>query len=404
MQRLTILIIDDQSFIIEAVKADLLRHFTDTKLHFIEANSGDEACDIIDTQHLDLIISDLKMDLGDGLTVINHLSSTPKSKDIPIAIISTTDLRTLDLIKNIAISANVNLVGIYQKPLQVQSLKSDFMINRMFYDPDTVAEKPEMVSPADVNALISDEQIILLYQPQIDIQQQRIVGFEVLARLNHLQYGYIHPQQFIHLISKELVNKFSLTVIEQAMSLWHSQKIPYPLSVNLSTENITDSSFIESLKRLMAQYKSVKLTVEITEDSAMNCQASLFEAVARLIFAGVKISLDDFGKCYSSFDRLDKLPFKELKIDREYVTDMMRNPNHLAIVTAILTMTEKLDLTVVAEGVESLEVLTKLKELGCKVVQGFYFSHPIEGRHVSQWLDNNLSGDLFSEGIFNGDI
>lgn len=404
MQRLTILIIDDQCFIIEAIKADILKHFTDTSVQFIEANSGEQACSIIDTQHLDLIISDLKMDNGDGLTVINHLSSTSTLKDIPVAIISTTDVRTLDLIKNIAISADVNLVGIYQKPLQVQTLKSDFMINRMFYDPDTVPDEPKMVSPEDVNTLITDEQIILLYQPQVDIQQQKIVGFEVLARLNHLQYGYIHPQQFIHLISKDLVNKFSLTVIEQAMSLWHSQNIPYPLSVNLSTENITDPGFIDSLKQLMARYKSVKLTVEITEDSAMNCEASLFEAVARLILSGVKISLDDFGKCYSSFDRLDKLPFKELKIDREYVTDMMKNPNHLAIVSAILTMTAKLELTVVAEGVESLEVLSQLKELGCEVVQGFYFSHPIEGRYVSKWLDDNQSGDLFSEGIFNGNL
>ncbi len=397
MQRLTILLIDDQSFIIEALKADIMRHFTDTSVQFIEANSGEQACDIINTQEVDLIISDLKMDHGDGLTVINHLGSTGRFKDIPVAIISTTDLRTLDLIKNIAISADVNLVGIYQKPLQIPTLKSDFMLNRMFYDPQTSIHKPEIVTAEDVNSLITDEQIILLYQPQVDIQAHKIVGFEVLARLNHLQYGYIHPQQFIHLISKDLVNQFSLTVIEQAMSLWHRQNIPYPLSVNLSTENITDPIFIESLKQLLQSYNSVKLTVEITEDSAMNCEASLFEAVARLIFAGVTISLDDFGKCYSSFERLDKLPFKELKIDREYVTDMMKNPNHLAIVSAILSMTEELDLTVVAEGVESLEVLQKLKELNCRVVQGFYFSPPLEGRHVAKWIAENPAEKLFRD-------
>ncbi|WP_330148582.1 EAL domain-containing response regulator [Shewanella oncorhynchi] len=390
---MNILIIDDQRFIRETMKADIHKYLAQDNVEIYEASNGNQGIELILAVEakLDLVILDLKMDQGDGIAVINMLASEPRFTVIPIAVISSSDKRTLELVDSIITGLKLNLLGVFAKPINVNDILTPLLDasddrNRVHQDESIVQD---MAANINVRQLLKNEQLILCYQPKINLKTKEIIGFEVLSRLCDQSNGYIYPDVFLPLVNQQGLNSlFSRMVISQALQCWSRQPLlmAFALSINITADDLTCDELIEYIIECGREYKQIHLILELTESQEIINQDRVLNSIARLIINNIDISLDDFGKSYSTYDRLDAIPFKEIKIDKSFVSDMDINHQHYLIVESTIALAQKMHVKVVAEGVETSAIELILSELGCDVAQGYLYSPPIEGRYLIDWI------------------
>ena len=390
---MNILIIDDQRFIRETMKADIHKYLAEDNVEIYEASNGNQGIELILAVEakLDLVILDLKMDQGDGIAVINMLASEPRFTAIPIAVISSSDKRTLELVDSIITGLKLNLLGVFAKPINVNDILTPLLDasddrNRAHQDESIVQD---MAANINVRQLLKNEQLILCYQPKINLNTKEIIGFEVLSRLCDQSNGYIYPDVFLPLVNQQGLNSlFSRMVISQALQCWSRQPLlmAFALSINITADDLTCDELIEYIIECGREYKQIHLILELTESQEIINQDRVLNSIARLIINNIDISLDDFGKSYSTYDRLDAIPFKEIKIDKSFVSDMDINHQHYLIVESTIALAQKMHVKVVAEGVETSAIELILSELGCDVAQGYLYSPPIEGRYLIDWI------------------
>ena len=390
---MNILIIDDQRFIRETMKADIHKYLAEDNVEIYEASNGNQGIELILAVEakLDLVILDLKMDQGDGIAVINMLASEPRFTAIPIAVISSSDKRTLELVDSIITGLKLNLLGVFAKPINVNDILTPLLDAsddryRAHQDESIVQD---MAANINVRQLLKNEQLILCYQPKINLKTKEIIGFEVLSRLCDQSNGYIYPDVFLPLVNQQGLNSlFSRMVISQALQCWSRQPLlmAFALSINITADDLTCDELIEYIIECGREYKQIHLILELTESQEIINQDRVLNSIARLIINNIDISLDDFGKSYSTYDRLDAIPFKEIKIDKSFVSDMDINHQHYLIVESTIALAQKMHVKVVAEGVETSAIELILSELGCDVAQGYLYSPPIEGRYLIDWI------------------
>lgn len=390
---MNILIIDDQRFIRETMKADIHKYLAEDNVQIFEACNGNQGIELlIDIEVvLDLIIIDLKMDQGDGIAVINMLASEPRFAAIPIAVISSSDKRTLELVDNIITGFRLNLLGVFAKPINVNDILTpllDVSSDRHHSHQHQLVVQNRAAN-INVRQLLKDEQLILCYQPKINLRTKEIMGFEVLSRLCDQSNGYIYPDVFLPLVNQQGLNSlFSRMVISQALQCWSRQPslTAFALSINITADDLTCDELIEYIIECGHEHKHIHLILELTESQEIINQDRVLNSIARLIINNIDISLDDFGKSYSTYDRLDAIPFKEIKIDKSFVSDMDINHQHYLIVESTIALAQKMHVKVVAEGVETSAIEAILSELGCDVAQGYLYSPPVEGRYLIDWI------------------
>jgi diguanylate cyclase (GGDEF)-like protein len=235
----------------------------------------------------------------------------------------------------------------------------------------------------EVRGALARGEFILHYQPLVDLQSANIVGVEALVRWRHPEQGLLAPPRFIPLIEQTaLVGPFTLHVIDAALKqlmAWRAQGIQLGMSVNLSARNLLDSELPASIAALLQRYQLPPgaLTVEVTESAAMVDPERAVTVLAALRAAGVGVSVDDFGTGNASIEYLARLPASELKIDRSFITHILDDPRAQAIVRSTIDLARNLELSVVAEGIETEEVAEHLAALGCETGQGYLFSRPL---------------------------
>lgn len=245
---------------------------------------------------------------------------------------------------------------------------------------------------ADVRKAIESDQLLLHYQPKIDLTTGQVVGVEALVRWQHPQHGFIPPDQFIPLTEHTgLIKPLSLWVLEHALHqcrLWHDEGLTIHVAVNLSARNLTDAHLSATVAELltMSGVQPDWLKVELTESAIMTDLFHSLHTLSRLHEMGVRISVDDFGTGHSSLSYLKRLPISEIKIDRSFVKDMKIDANDQRIVRATITLGHDLGLQAVAEGVEDHDVCRLLTELGCDLAQGYYVSRPLPADLCTDWL------------------
>jgi EAL domain-containing protein (putative c-di-GMP-specific phosphodiesterase class I) len=236
------------------------------------------------------------------------------------------------------------------------------------------------------------------YEQQIDLKSGHLTGFEMLARWNSPRFGLVSPEVFIPVAEEiELISDLSETLIRQALvdaRDWHPS---LTLSVNISPIQLRDPWFAQRLLRLLVEsgFPSGRLEIEITE----SCLHENINAVRAMIVSlrnqGIRVSLDDFGTGYSSLAQLRSLPFDRLKIDRSFVTEMTRDGGNSELVRAIISLGRGLALPVTAEGIEDLEVLAALQDMGTIKGQGFLYGRPEDAAATRHRLSElNLLADL----------
>ncbi len=233
----------------------------------------------------------------------------------------------------------------------------------------------------------------LHYQPQINLKTSEISGCEALLRWNHNDLGFLSPGEFIPIAEQTgLIHELSAWVASETVKLLHHTENTYPdlkFSINLSAKDVCEDEIAVHLRNLQHQYPftSARLTLEVTESAVANNIQNLILTLTNLQAMGFRTSLDDFGTGYSSLYYLKQLPVNELKIDRSFVVDLAKKKDDFIIPT-VISMAKRLKIDVVAEGVESFEVMRSLASIGCDTAQGFYYSKPLPRVDFFNWVES----------------
>ncbi|MDC3425877.1 EAL domain-containing protein [Aquibacillus sp. 3ASR75-11] len=243
------------------------------------------------------------------------------------------------------------------------------------------------------NAL-EKNQFFIHYQPKVSLESEQIEGVEALLRWEHEELGLVSPNEFIPVIEEtgmiHAIGEWILKTVCTQHKVWRDQGYPtLKVAVNLSPIQLKDPDIIEKITDILQETNMEPewLEFEITETSLIENKKEATKILKKLRKMGIRIAIDDFGTGYSSLHLLKRLPVDILKIDRAFIQD---NDDH-AILESILEMAKKLQLTVVAEGVETKEQLDYLKDQYCQEAQGFFISHPLSKEKLESFVNAQLS-------------
>ncbi len=274
-----------------------------------------------------------------------------------------------------------------------------------FNESMNMAAVERMTMENELRKAISNKEFVLYYQPKIDIISGEIKGVEALIRWQHPVHGLVPPNKFIPVAEDSgLIVPMGEWIMDEAtrqMSQWGQEGIDVTMSINISTVQLNKQNVVEVISKCIEQNNcpANNLEIELTETSIMDAHelaANMLEDIKAL---GVQISMDDFGVGYSSFSYLRNLPIDILKIDRSFVRDITTDQNDAAIISAIIAMAHTLNLTVVAEGVETLEQLHFLHDQNCDIAQGYLISRPLPALEFVQFLANRKRSGLFNTAV-----
>ena len=240
-------------------------------------------------------------------------------------------------------------------------------------------------------------ELLLHYQPKLDLVADRVQGVEALVRWQHPDRGLLYPDAFIELAeSFGLMAELTTTVLDGALGqarAWVDGGQRLTVAVNVSPSNLVDEHFPDQVIALLARHAlpPCALVLEVTESLLMEDRERAVSVLTRLRDTGVGVAIDDYGTGYSSLAYLAELPVTELKLDRAFITAMHGSPRSAAIVTSTLQLAHALGLVLVAEGAEDEQTVDALRELGCDVLQGYHLSRPLPPERLLPWLDDRAA-------------
>jgi len=344
-----------------------------------------------DLADVHVLVLDLIMPNVDGIEVIRAIAE--KKSEIILILVSGFDARVLHSAQQLAEAHNINVAASLTKPIPVNEfikVLNGIEINK----PRTNAlAENEIVSVDELEYAIKNDELILYYQPQVDIQTGKLSGVEALVRWNHPKKGLIFPDQFITLAEENnLIGSLTERVIYLAVTQnkkWQDEGLDTEISVNISVDNIVSLNLPEKLKKLIEQYDVIpgNIVIELTESAVMGELTAQLDVLNRLRMKGFKLSIDDFGTGYSSLSHLYQAPFSELKIDQSFIMNMLVDTEAMVIVKICIMLGQMLGMRIVAEGVETKEIYDVLHGMNCDIAQGYYLSHPVPADELFKWAN-----------------
>jgi diguanylate cyclase (GGDEF)-like protein len=241
----------------------------------------------------------------------------------------------------------------------------------------------------DLLGAVVNQQLQLMFQPQVDLRTGQISGFEALLRWNHPTRGRVSPDEFIQMAeANRAVIPIGRWVLETAcrmLARWTDAGFGHVgMSVNLSTVQLHHTGMLDDLERILGQHglPSGSLTLEITETAVMEDLESSIGVLKDIHALGVRLAVDDFGTGYSSLSYLRRMPIDEVKLDRSFLAEANLQGNGIKIVESIIHLSHTLGLDVIAEGTETPDQVTLLQKCHCNRAQGYYFSEPVGEQDV----------------------
>jgi EAL domain-containing protein (putative c-di-GMP-specific phosphodiesterase class I) len=328
------------------------------------------------------IILDLGMPETDGVEMLRFLAD--ERVGARILIISGFDDKILDAANRLGTARGLNMAGVLRKPVLIEDLMQ--MLRKIGNDVSAI-------TPLRLAEAIEAGELYLEYQPKIDLETMRPIGVEALLRWRHPDLGLVPPMSFIPMAEEtDLIHRLTQWVLGEALGqgeAWACQKLTLSIAVNLSAKNIDGTDLAELLSRDARKPGADlrQLILELTETAAMRNGVQAIDMLTRLRLKGVGLSIDDFGTGYSSLSQLQRLPFSEVKIDKSFVIDCVNSKDNAAIVHAVIDLSHRLGLKVVAEGVETADALRLLAQAGCDAAQGYFISRPIGGDEIPAWME-----------------
>ncbi len=263
---------------------------------------------------------------------------------------------------------------------------------RFFEPSDDVSARERRALQIDLEAAIQRDELFLVYQPFLDLRENRITGFEALLRWRHPARGLVLPVEFIPLAEESgLIHSIGDWVVTRACKALSQWPANIRIAVNVSAVQFQNANILQTFVRALAEARVTpgRLEIEITESILLSKYDSAPSVLNSLLELGVTVALDDFGTGYSSLTYLRRLPFSRIKIDQSFVRDMLVQPDCAAIVKSVIGLAQDLKIGVVAEGVESTEQLDYLRQTNCDEVQGYLIGRPVEAGQVLALLDEH---------------
>jgi diguanylate cyclase (GGDEF)-like protein len=309
-------------------------------------------------------------------------------------------INTLEL--NLSASIGIALAPQHGKTRSELMTNADIAKNKakasqlgaVIFDNDTATRRFNRIETlSELRGALKRDELELFFQPKLELPSRKIAGVEALLRWNHPERGYIPPDQFIPSAeATEIIHDISRFVIEDSLancSSWWSKGNHVPVAINISARNLLDPSMLDLMSSTLQRYSlpTSALEIEITENSLVNHSFAISDWLDRLQELGIALSIDDFGTGFSSLAYLKRLPVSKLKIDHSFITNMLKDSHNRAIVDSVINLGHNLDLKVVAEGVESVDVLNYLEAQCCDFAQGFHIAMPMPATEFVSWLD-----------------
>jgi EAL domain-containing protein (putative c-di-GMP-specific phosphodiesterase class I)/GGDEF domain-containing protein len=235
----------------------------------------------------------------------------------------------------------------------------------------------------------------MFYQPKVDLVSRQLYGAEALIRWNHPKNGQVSPELLIPILERnQLLQEITLWILNTALhqSILMRKKSPdFRIAVNLSPSLLASPDLVDLVKRALRIWDTDPqlLILEVTETSMMVNHAIAHKNLQQLNELGVLLSIDDFGTGYSSYAYLQQLPVQELKIDRSFITDLLVNKKNECLVRSMIHLGRDLGINVLAEGIETAEVIEHLANIGCQYGQGFYIAKPMPVAKMLEWINSS---------------
>ncbi len=385
-----VLLVDDEPVSLHALE----KIFTGCDYQIITSNNGHEALKVLSQSVVHVIIIDLKMPIMSGVEL---LAEVKKSYPDTIRLVSSasTDF------KEIKDAVNQGFIFKFlSKPWDInflhEAVRESFQLYANHNKKKCLAANGIFISDSELQNAIEKNQFLIYYQPIILADTGKIIGAEALLRWQHPTLGLLEPIQFISLC-EDLgfiipIGNWVLRTACQQLKEWHLQGHKnLHMAVNLSVNQFNHPRLIELITEVLVetQIPANCLELEMTESAIMKNRESNIMQLQALRNLGAQLSIDDFGTGYSSLSYLREFPINTLKIDKSFIQDITVNPNIIEILSMIINLAKKLNLTIIAEGVETKEQLEKLKENQCEMIQGYLFSKPLTKAEFTQLLTTN---------------
>ncbi|MFQ6005365.1 MAG: EAL domain-containing protein [Woeseia sp.] len=366
-----LLIIDD-----EAAICDFISTVAEKIGYEVRATDDpDEFLSLLDEFRPSTLIIDLNMPKVDGIELLGILGA--KQYQGAIMVISGAEARVLAAAKKSGTSHGLKMLGVVQKPISLSDLRDTLQAARTMQ---------RVVTESDLREALELGQLTIHYQPIVarqDNDEWRIAGAEALARWQHTEFGLLKSDEFITLAEEagliSAVTDYVFRTVVEQMHVWHDGGMDVGIAVNVASELMSDPDFPDRLMVLFEEYRvdSSRLTIEVSEYTAMQAAEHDLDVLARLRLKGVQLSIDNFGTGHSSLSQLFRLPFSQLKIDRLFVMEISSDAEARAIVRASINLAHNLNMRVCATGVHSREIWDFLDAEGCDTAQGYFFSKPV---------------------------
>jgi diguanylate cyclase (GGDEF)-like protein len=259
---------------------------------------------------------------------------------------------------------------------------------------DDADDTTRLQTVQELRTALTSNQLVVHYQPKVDLDTAEVHSVEALVRWNHPTRGLLYPDAFLNLVEESgLMPTLTRVVLALALdqaSAWHAQGQPLTVSVNLSASSLVDADLPKQIASMLASrdLQPGALQLEIPEEFLMVDRDRARAILIRLRNSGVQISVDDFGTGYSSLAYLRDLPIDELKLDRSFILPMTDDARTAALVASTIALAHSLGLRMVAEAVETNIAYIELKRLGCDQAQGYFMSRPVPAAELDDWLSS----------------
>ncbi len=385
----TALIVDDDAFM-RTLTATLLNQLGIAEQ--FAAADGEEALACLAANDVDVMLCDLNMPGMDGISLLRHVAKV----DSPPAIVlfSGEDGRVLRTAETLASAHKLDVLGTVAKPPTPEALEPLLMA---FMERSTVVQRPpgpaqEMLTPEEIAEGLERGLLALAFQPQVDAKSGQVLGVESLARWEHPTRGLIGPWAFIGVAERHgLIGEITRQVLELSLgqvSKWLAAGHDFTISVNVTVDDLADVDFADGVLGSLDRHgvRPERLLLEVTESKIMRDVVAPLEVLTRLRMRRVGLALDDYGTGASSMEQLARIPFTELKVDRQFVATALEDPRARAMLESAVGLARNLDLESLAEGVETQEQWDLVVELGCDRLQGYFIAPPLTAPRFEEWL------------------
>jgi PAS domain S-box-containing protein len=385
---ISVLMVDDD-YIMHRITTVMLNDLGISRV--LNAMSGSAALEMLEQSEegVDVIICDLNMPEMDGVEFIRHVAKMKFRGSLILT--SGEDIRILKTVEKLAIEHELHMLGVLEKPIAPAKLGELLdSLDQIRQEGTIMMSEPFTIE--DLERAITNDELDTHFQPKVDIGTGKVVGVEALVRWEHPLHGLIRPNAFIAMAEENgMITRLTDAVCNKALDYAAELKSSghnLNIAINISVDSLTNLEWPDRMSKMLEQtgLAAESISFEITESRLMEHLSVALDILSRLSLKRFNLSIDDFGTGYSSMEQLQRIPFSEFKIDRAFVHGASRESSARAILESSVLLAKKLDMKVVAEGVEDQEDWDLVTEVGCDQVQGYFVSRPLPFKQLMKWL------------------